>query len=69
LSADRTQGIITSAAFSPSLNRWISIGFVSRAAERLGERLRAADPVRNSLIDVEVCASCFIDPEGERVRG
>jgi hypothetical protein len=29
----------------------------------------ACDPLRNSVVEVEVCAPCFIDPEGGRLRG
>ena len=42
----------------------------SRADRRCsGERVRAVDPVRNGDVEVEVCAPCFIDPQGERLRG
>jgi len=25
--------------------------------------------VRNNDVEVEICAPCFVDPQGERVRG
>jgi heterotetrameric sarcosine oxidase alpha subunit len=68
LTANNDQGVITSVAFSPSLKYWVGLGLLSRGAERLGERLRAVDLVRDSIIDIEVCPSCFVDAKGERVR-
>jgi sarcosine oxidase subunit alpha len=35
----------------------------------MGARVRAVDPVRNNDVEVEICAPCFVDPQGERVRG
>jgi hypothetical protein len=31
--------------------------------------VRAVDLVRNNDVEVEICAPCFVDPQGERVRG
>jgi methylglutamate dehydrogenase subunit C len=62
------QGVVTSAAFSPSLDRWIGLGLLVGGPQRVGEHLDTADPVRQSTIEVEVCPPCFIDPEGERLR-
>jgi sarcosine oxidase subunit alpha len=67
-SADNDQGVITSVAFSPSLDHWIGLGFLARGPERIGERVRAVDPVRDNRVEVEICAPCFIDPQGERLR-
>jgi sarcosine oxidase subunit alpha len=68
LTAANDEGVITSAAFSPSLKYWVGLGLLSRGSKRVSERLRAVDLVRNSIIDIEVCMPCFIDPQGERVR-
>ena len=62
------QGVVTSAAFSPSLDRWIGLGLLAGGPQRVGEHLDAADPVRESTIEVEVCSPCFVDPEGGRLR-
>ena len=67
-SAENDQGVVTSAAYSPSLGHWIALGFLERGRERIGERVRLVDPVRNSFVLAEVCAPCFIDPEGVRLR-
>jgi sarcosine oxidase subunit alpha len=66
--AANDQGVVTSAAFSPSLDHWIALGLLVRGRERVGERARAADPVRNSVVEVEVCAPCFVDPKGARLH-
>jgi methylglutamate dehydrogenase subunit C len=69
VNAASDQGIVTSVAFSPSLKHWIGLGLLARGPQRLGERVRAADPVRGHSPEVEICAPCFIDPEGKRVHG
>ncbi|MPT24483.1 MAG: hypothetical protein E2577_16765, partial [Starkeya sp.] len=63
------QGYMTSVAYSPHLGHWIGLGLIKRGPERLGERVRAYDPVRGEEIEVEICAPGFIDPEGVRLRG
>jgi methylglutamate dehydrogenase subunit C len=66
--AANDQGVVTSVAFSPSLDQWIGLGLLAHAARLAGRRVRAADPLRNGTVDVEVCPPCFIDPQGERLR-
>jgi sarcosine oxidase subunit alpha len=67
--AKNDEGVVTSVAFSPSLGHWIGLGLLKSGATRLGERIRAADPLRGSDLIVEVCNPCFIDIEGARLRG
>jgi sarcosine oxidase subunit alpha len=62
------EGYVTSAGFSPTLDRWIGLGLLRRGASRSGQMLRAYDPVRNSDTEVEVCSAHFFDPEGARLR-
>ena len=59
---------MTSTAFSPSLGHWIGLGLLARGVQRIGERIRAYDPVRSGDIEVEVVSPVFVDPEGVRVR-
>lgn len=66
--AENDQGVVTSVAFSPSLGHWIGLGLLTRGAARQGERICAADPLRQNSIEVEVCSPIFIDPEGTRLR-
>lgn len=68
-SADNDQGVMTSVAFSPTLGHWIGLGLLTSGPERIGGRVRAVDPVRNNDVEVEICAPCFVDPQGERLRG
>ena len=68
ISADTDQGYITSACFSPNLGCSIGIGFLKDGANRMGEKLRAANPLEGSTVEVEVVSAHFIDPEGERLR-
>lgn len=63
------EGYMTSVAYSPSLRHWIGLGMLKRGPERLGDIVRAYDPIRGADIEVEICAPAFIDPEGVRLRG
>jgi sarcosine oxidase subunit alpha len=51
------------------LGHWIGLGLLARGAARRGARLRAADPLRGSEIDVEIVSPVFFDPEGARLHG
>ena len=66
--AEHDQGHVTSAAFSPMLDQWIALGLIKGGSGRIGERVRAYDPVRNGDVEVEVCAPVFVDPEGTRLH-
>lgn len=68
-SADNDQGYMTSVAFSPMLGSWIGLGVLKRGSQRIGERVRAYDPVRDGDVEVEVCHPVFFDPEGTRLHG
>jgi sarcosine oxidase subunit alpha len=66
--AQNDHGYMTSVAHSPTLGHWVGLGFLTDAAARIGERVRAYDPVRNEDIDVEVCSPVFVDRNGESAR-
>lgn len=61
-------GYVTSTAFSATLERWIGLAMLSGGSTRLGERLRAFDPVRGPDVELEVCPPVFLDPEGARLH-
>lgn len=63
------QGYLTSVAFSPMLGHWIGLGLLARGQARVGERIRAYDPLRSGETEVEVVAPVFFDPEGARLQG
>ena len=62
------EGFVSSVAFSPTLDGWIGLGFVRRGSERIGERVRAYDPVRGGDIVCEIRPACFVDPGEEKLR-
>jgi methylglutamate dehydrogenase subunit C len=67
--AAHDEGHVTSVAFSPSLNSSIGLGLLKRGRERIGEVVRAYDALRGTDVRVKVHPTCFIDPEGTRLRG
>jgi len=67
--AEADEGYMTSVAYSPSNGHWIGLGLLKRGPERIGDIVRAYDPVRGEDTDVEVVSPVFVDPEGVRVRG
>ncbi|NGN44183.1 sarcosine oxidase subunit alpha [Mesorhizobium sp. CGMCC 1.15528] len=66
---DTDQGYVTSVCHSPMLGQWIGLGLVERGRERIGEIVRAHDPLRGEDYYVEICNPVFYDPEGGRQRG
>jgi methylglutamate dehydrogenase subunit C len=66
---ENDQGIVTSVAFSPSLDHWIGLGFIVGGTARIGETVMVVDFMRNSFVETELCAPVFVDPKGERLRG
>ena len=63
------EGFMTSVAYSPTLKHWIGLGLLRNGPARIGERVRAWDPVRNGDVEVEICSPVFVDPEGVRLHG
>ena len=59
VSLENDQGYMTSVAFSPMLKHWIGLGLLVRGRDRLGERIRVYDPLRNSDFSAEVCSPVF----------
>jgi sarcosine oxidase subunit alpha len=69
IEARNDQGHLTSAAYSPTCSHWIGLGLLEGGVARIGERIRGFDGVRDSILELEVCAPVFVDPEGSRYRG
>ncbi len=67
--AENDEGYITSVGFSPTLGHWIGLGLLRHGPDRVGERLRAVDPIRNGEVEVAVCHPVFVDPSEDRLRG
>ncbi|MCF6327015.1 MAG: sarcosine oxidase subunit alpha family protein [Devosiaceae bacterium] len=66
--ADNCLGYISSVAYSPHVGSWIGLGLIAGGSERIGEKVRAYDPVRNKDTLVEIVSPVFIDPKGARLR-
>jgi heterotetrameric sarcosine oxidase alpha subunit len=66
--AANDEGYVTSTAYSPSNGHWIGLAFLARGEERMGEIVRACDPLRGADLEVEVVSPVFVDPEGARLR-
>ena len=62
------QGYLTSACHSPTLGHDIGLGFVAAGPDRIGERLRMVDHLRDVATEVEICPPVFLDPDGARAR-
>ncbi|MEA3178378.1 MAG: methylglutamate dehydrogenase subunit [Gammaproteobacteria bacterium] len=65
---ENDQGHVTSANFSPMLGQWIGLALLIRGRERLGERLRVYDPLRNGDLQADIVDPVFFDPAGNRLR-
>jgi sarcosine oxidase subunit alpha len=62
----RSQGMVTSACFSPTLNRAIGLGLLERGFERKGEIVAVFDEGRS--FDVRITDPVFYDPDGEKMN-
>jgi heterotetrameric sarcosine oxidase alpha subunit len=62
-------GEVTSTCWSPNLDKPIALGLLRRGRARHGERLFAASPLQNQIVEVEVTRPVFFDADGERLRG
>ncbi|MDA0923057.1 MAG: sarcosine oxidase subunit alpha family protein [Proteobacteria bacterium] len=67
--AGPSQGYVSSTTYSPELGQEIALALVKGGQSRIGVEMYAADPVHGRHLPVWLCASCFIDPEGMRMRG
>ncbi len=62
-------GHVTSWCWSPNLDAWIALALLANGRARHGETLWAVSPLADARVRVRVGPPCFIDPEGERLRG
>ena len=65
---ENDEGWLSSVAYSPSLGHSIGLGFIARGDQRVGEVVRAYDPVRGTDVAVEIVSAHFVDPDGSRLR-
>jgi sarcosine oxidase subunit alpha len=62
-------GRISSTTFSPTLGKWIGLGFYAGGMAHEGEEIVAAYPVKGELVRARIVSPIFLDPKGERLRG
>jgi sarcosine oxidase subunit alpha len=62
----RTEGYVTSACFSPALDRYIGLALLERGHSRLGETVSVYDG--GAVVQCRVRKPDFYDPRDERVR-
>lgn len=67
--AANDEGWITSACHSPHVGSAIALGFLADGDARIGEIVRAVDPLGDTDIQVEIVPTVFVDPTGDRLRG
>lgn len=63
----RSEGFVTSACMSPTLEKTIGLGLLERGFERKGEEIQIYD--EGKLVVGRIVDSCFYDPDGNRMRG
>ena len=61
-------GHVTSWCASPHVGASIALALVAGGRSRHGERLWAVSPLADARVRVDVGSSCFVDPEGGRLR-
>ena len=66
---DNDEGWVSSAVFSPTLGHSIALGFIKKGNERIGEIVKAVDPLRDRELEVEIVSHHFVDPNGDLLRG
>lgn len=67
--SENDEGYLTSVVYSPTLKRWIGLGLLRNGPARVGQRMRAYDPVRNGDVLVDIVSPLFFDPQGSRLHG
>ncbi|GAB4184778.1 MAG: sarcosine oxidase subunit alpha [Thalassobaculales bacterium] len=61
-------GWVTSVTRSVELDRWIGLAMLRGGATRQGQRLFAAYPLKDEVVEVEITSPHHVDPENLRVR-
>ena len=62
----RSQGWITSLAYSPILGHDVALALLENGHDRIGEQLVASAPIADQQVGVKVVSPHFFDPEGNR---
>jgi sarcosine oxidase subunit alpha len=62
------RGYITSVTWSPTLGKFIALGFYAGGIQRLGEQIVCAFPLKGERVSARITSPVFLDPKGERLR-
>lgn len=65
---ENDEGYLTSVAYSPTLKHWIGLGLLKQGPSRVGQHVRAYDPVRGGDVEVKIVSPVFVDPQGTRLH-
>ena len=65
----KSLGWVSSVADSPAVGCWIGLGYLRGGMAHEGEKLFAWYPLKEEMVEVEICNPVFVDPEGERLHG
>jgi sarcosine oxidase subunit alpha len=63
----KSDGYVTSAAFSPTLGRWVALGMLENGRARVGEIVSIAG--EHGTFEARIAEPGAFDPKGERVHG
>jgi sarcosine oxidase subunit alpha len=61
-------GHISASCWSVEYNNPFSLAILKNGKKKIGEKLYALSPLKNTSIPVEIVSSHYVDPKGERVR-
>ena len=61
-------GHVSSSCWSVEYNNPFSLATLKDGKKKIGEKLYALSPLKNTSIPVEIVSSHYVDPKGERVR-
>ena len=67
-SAGKSLGHVSSTTYSPALEKFIALALVEQGRERIGEKLYATFPLKDTHLPVELVSPHFFDPDGSRMH-
>lgn len=62
------RGYITSVTWSPTLGKFIALGFYAGGLQHIGEEIVCAFPLYGEKVKARITSPVFLDPKGERLH-
>ncbi len=62
-------GWVSSMTYSPTLKKYIALGFVRNGRNRHGQIVNIADPLRTGYTTAKIVSPVFVDPSGKKYHG